>query len=84
MLACLPARVLTFAACHVFGLQSGRSFANLLQPNGSATAEQESRMQFALVSSGKPEQCPPITRLMSRLLPTLRPDRCVRTQDITC
>ncbi|WIA15052.1 hypothetical protein OEZ85_001752 [Tetradesmus obliquus] len=54
---------------------SGHSFANLLQPNASATPRQTNRMQFTLVSAGKPEQCPPITQLMSKLLPTLGPDR---------
>ncbi|WIA22268.1 hypothetical protein OEZ85_004589 [Tetradesmus obliquus] len=54
---------------------SGRSFANLLQPNSSLSSAQQHRFIFTLVSTGVPEQCPLIIKLMSRLLPILGPDR---------
>jgi hypothetical protein len=71
--SCLPALLY---CC----MQSGRSFANLLQPNGTTTPEQDNRLFFMLTASGKVnDACPPLARLMTRQLPTLGPDRCVTT-----
>jgi arylsulfatase A-like enzyme len=54
---------------------SGVSFANLLQPGGKATEQQQERFLFTLVTSGDKRQCPQLVKLMRKMLPDLGPDR---------